>query len=90
MRATFGFIFLLVLAVFLLSNRDAATLGFWPFGYVLSLPMGAIILIVLAVGFLAGLVVHWPGRLAAQRRARRAEKRNAELEARLAAPPPLP
>ncbi len=73
--------------VFLLSNRDAVALGFWPFGFVVSLPLGAVVLVVLALGFFAGLAFHLPTRMSASRRAKRAEKRNVELEARLAAPP---
>jgi len=80
---------LLVLVVFLLSNRGLVGVGFWPFGYVIALPLGAVVLAVLVIGFLAGLIFHLPHRLGANRRARRAEKRSAELEARLA-PPPLP
>lgn len=73
--------------IFLLSNRVDITLGFWPFGYVVSLPLGAVVLAVLILGFLAGLIFHLPTRMGAMRRAKKAEKRNAELEARLAAPP---
>ncbi len=83
-----GFITLLVLLVFLLSNRGAVALGFWPFGFVLAVPLGAVVLVALVVGFLGGLVAHLPKRLGAQRRARRAEKRVAELEGRLAQPAP--
>jgi len=77
----------LVLVIFLLSNRDPVGLQFWPFGFVLALPLGAVVLAVLILGFLLGLIFHLPRRLAAGRRAKRAEKRNAELEARLAIPP---
>jgi len=73
--------------IFLLSNRDPVGLGFWPFGFVLALPLGAVVLAVLAIGFFAGLLFHLPRRLGAGRRAKRAEKRAAELEARLAAVP---
>jgi hypothetical protein len=37
------------------------------------------------IGFLAGLAAHLPKRFAAHRRASKAEKRAAELEARVAA-----
>jgi hypothetical protein len=77
-----------VLVVFLLSNRDPVGIGFWPFGFVLSVPLGAIVLVTLVFGFLAGLAVHLPKRLGAQRRARRAEKRVSELEGKLAVPNP--
>jgi uncharacterized integral membrane protein len=64
---------LLILVVFLLSNRSAAMLGFWPFGFAL------------VIGFLGGLAAHLPKRFAAHRRANKAEKRAGELEGRLAA-----
>jgi uncharacterized integral membrane protein len=76
-----------VLVVFLLSNRDPVMLNEWPFGIVLSVPLGAVVLVALVVGFLAGLLAHLPKRFGAQRRAKRAEKRVAELEGKLAAPP---
>ena len=68
-----GLVTLLVLVVFLLSNRDSVGLGFWPFGFVLAVPLGAVVLVALVVGFLGGLAAHLPKRLGAQRRARRAE-----------------
>ena len=61
-------------------------MGFWPFGFVLAAPLGAVVLVALVAGFLAGLAAHMPKRLGAQRRARRAEKRVAELEGKLAQP----
>ncbi len=88
MRALIGFLVLLVLVVFLLSNRDPVALNYWPFGIVLMVPMGAVALVALVAGFLAGLLAHLPKRFGAQRRAKRAEKRVAELEGKLAAPPP--
>jgi len=75
-----------VLVVFLLSNRGAVALGFWPFGFFLSVPLGAVVLLALVVGFLGGLAAHLPKRLGAQRRAKRAEKRVSELEGKLAQP----
>jgi uncharacterized integral membrane protein len=80
-----GLILLLVLIIFLLSNRGPALVGFWPFGFLGALPLGAVVLAALVLGFLGGLAAHLPKRLGAHRRARRAEKRAAELEARLAA-----
>jgi uncharacterized integral membrane protein len=80
---------LLVLVVFLLSNRAQAPVGLWPFGQVAAWPLGAVVLVALVLGFLAGLAFHLPHRFALNRRARRAEKRAAELEARQAPPPPV-
>ena len=75
-----------MLVIFLLSNREQTALGFWPFGYVVSLPVGAVVIVALILGFLAGLVFHLPKRIGAQRRANKAEKRIMELQGKLAAP----
>jgi hypothetical protein len=80
------------LAVFLLSNREAVALGFWPFGLLGHIALGAVILIALALGLFAGLMLHWPHRIRARRRAVLAERRAAMLQAQLdaqAAPPGL-
>ncbi|MDE8347721.1 MAG: LapA family protein [Acidocella sp.] len=85
-----GFVVILGLVIFLLSNRQAVDIGFWPFGFLVALPLGAIVLAVLAVGFLLGLLFHAPTRFAAGRRAKRAEGKVAALEARLNIPPSVP
>ncbi len=77
---------LVILVVFLLSNRSAVPLGFWPFPLVMTAPLGAVVLVVLFAGFLGGFAAALPKRYGAQRRAKRAEKRVAELEGRLAPP----
>ncbi len=76
----------MALVIFLLSNRLAVPVGFWPFNLAISLPFGAVVLAALLLGFFAGLLAHLPKRLGAARRAKRAEKRVAELEGKLAAP----
>ncbi|MDD2795603.1 LapA family protein [Acidocella sp.] len=75
--------------IFLLSNRVAALVSFWPFGQVAAWPLGALVLVALVLGFLLGLAFHLPHRFALNRRAKRAENRAAELEARNAPPPPV-
>jgi uncharacterized integral membrane protein len=79
------------LVVFMLSNRNPVEISYWPLGPLAQLPVGVVVLVVLALGFVLGLAFHLPSRLAAGRRAKRAEKRNAELEARLSVPagPPV-
>lgn len=77
---------LLVLVIFMLSNRTNVAMGFWPFGVTVTVPFGGVVLAALVIGVLAGLLAHMPKRMGAQRRAKRAEKRVAELEGRLAAP----
>ncbi len=86
----FFFLLLLVLVIFLLTNRGQVGLGFWPFPTLIFVPLGGVILLALALGFVLGILFHLPRRLGANRRAKRAETRNAELEARLAVPPPIP
>ncbi|GAB0112590.1 lipopolysaccharide assembly protein LapA domain-containing protein [Acidisoma sp. C75] len=80
-----AFILVLILIVFGLSNREIVTLGFWPTGYSLALPLSLAILIGMAIAFfLGGAVVtldHWGLR----RRARRAEAQVARLQAELTA-----
>jgi uncharacterized integral membrane protein len=68
--------------ILLLSNRDFVPVNFWPFGG-MALPLGGVLLGALGFGFLAGLIFHLPHRFRANRRAKRAEKRVAELEAQL-------
>ena len=72
--------------IFMLSNRTPVEIFYWPLGPLFQVPLGAVVLVVLAFGFLLGLGFHLPSRLAAGRRAKRAEKRNAELEARQSVP----
>jgi uncharacterized integral membrane protein len=80
-------VLVILLAVFLLSNRETVPVTYWPFGLVVGLPLGGIGLGALVLGFILGMVFHLPRRLSAGARARRAEKRVQELEARLSAPP---
>ena len=76
-----------MLVIFLLSNRGPAMLGLWPFGFLVALPLGAVVIAALVIGFVGGLAAHLPKRFGANRRAKKAEKRVAELEGRLALQP---
>jgi len=71
---------ILALADLLVANRQQVDLAFWPFAQT-SVALGGIILGALVLGFAAGFLLHLPPRLLAHRRARKAEKRVAELEA---------
>lgn len=64
--------------MFLLSNRVAVQVGFWPFGS-MSAWLGPIVVLALAVGLFIGLFLALPGYWHWRRRARAAEKRLAEL-----------
>ncbi len=75
---------LLVLVTFLLSNRETESLSLWPFGFLAALPVGAVMIAVLVFGFLGGLAAQVPKRYGARKRLKKAEKRIAELEAKLA------
>jgi uncharacterized integral membrane protein len=79
-KTILGFIVILALLVFVLSNRVPVALSLWPFGLVLSLWLGPVLVGTLVAGFLLGLLFHLPARFSAHRRARRAEKRLAELQ----------
>ncbi len=68
--------------ILLLSNRDFTPVSFWPFGG-MPLPLGGVLVGALGIGFVAGLIFHLPHRFRVSRRAKRAEKRVAELEAQL-------
>ena len=62
MKSVIGFLIILALVIFLLSNRVPVDIGFWPFGQVATLPLGAVVLAVLVLGFLLGLAFHLPHR----------------------------
>ncbi len=69
------------MVVFLLSNRDDAVVGFWPFGTLGAAPLGAVVLVAFAIGVLIGMVLLVPHRIRAHRRARTAEKQVAAMQA---------
>ncbi len=75
--------------MFLLSNRESVPVTYWPFGVVVPLPVGGIGLGALVIGFLLGMLFHLPRRISSGARARRAEKRVQELEARQSTPPAI-
>lgn len=68
--------------IFLLSNRGYEQIAFWPFGPMLAMPLGAVVLVALLLGIFLGMLLHLPHRFAVTRRAKKAEKRVAELEAK--------
>ncbi len=77
----FGALVILLLAIFLLSNREAVPVGFWPLGTLAELPLSVVTLVALVLGVLVGLLWHLPARMGATRRAKRAEKQIASLQA---------
>jgi uncharacterized integral membrane protein len=82
-------IVLIALVIFLLSNREPTIIGFWPFGTLGSAALGAVVLIAFALGMLIGMVLLIPHRMRAHRRARRAEKQVAAMQASQPVPPAI-
>jgi putative membrane protein len=80
MRLLIAAPFLIVLALFALSNRQSVSLGFWPTDFNLVAPLSLAILVVAAVAFLFGGCIVWISELGQRRRARRAEARLRRLE----------
>jgi uncharacterized integral membrane protein len=86
-----------VLAVFAISNRESATVAFWPLPARLEAPLYFVVLVALLVGFLVGELVAWINGGRARRLAREHQRRIEALERELAAtqknlatPPPSP
>jgi lipopolysaccharide assembly protein A len=84
----------LLLIIFAVSNRDAATVTLWPLPLAIDAPLYLIVLLSLLVGFLAGELVAWFNgrrwRREARFRARRIEALERELAARQTITTPSP
>lgn len=65
--------FLLLLVLFALSNTTTLKLGLWPTDYTIEWPASAVILVAMAIAFMAGALLMWVSELGQRRRARRAE-----------------
>ncbi len=96
MRLLIAAPFLLVLVLFVLSNRAPVTIGLWPTDYSWDVPLSVALLIAAGIAFLFGALLVWITELNQRRRARRAEamvrlleEQVRELKARLA-PPLMP
>jgi uncharacterized integral membrane protein len=66
--------FLLLLVLFALSNTSTLKLGLWPTDYTIEWPASAVILLAMAIAFMAGALLMWVSDLGQRRRARRAEQ----------------
>jgi len=71
-----------ILVVFAITNRGAATISLWPLPLAVDLPLFLLVLGPLAVGLFGGLLWLWTPLTLARRRARKAEERIAALEAK--------
>lgn len=65
---------LLLLVLFALSNTQAVTLGLWPTGIAIAVPLSLAVLGGMAIAFLLGGAVVWVAELGQRRRARHAEQ----------------
>jgi uncharacterized integral membrane protein len=83
LRLAIAAILLLLFAIFMLSNREQVTLGFWPTDYVWQVPLSIAILIAMGFAFLIGALIVWGSALGQRRRARRAEHAVRLLEAQV-------
>ena len=96
MRLLIAVPLLIVLVLFVLSNREPVRLGMWPSDYALELPLSLTVIGAMAIAFLAGALIVWLSELPRRRRARQAEEKVRLLEAQVAelkattARPPLP
>jgi uncharacterized integral membrane protein len=81
MRPLIAVLFLLVLVIFVLSNRQPVTIGFWPTDMRWDTPVSVALLIVAAIALVTGAFMVWISELRQRRRARHAEAKVRELEA---------
>jgi uncharacterized integral membrane protein len=81
-----------VAVIFAVSNRETASVTFWPLPVVLDAPLYLVVLLALLLGFLVGELVAWinagRARRLARERARRIEALERELAATQAQLPP--
>lgn len=69
--------------LFALNNRGELTVDFWPVGPELQMPVFVALVGALYLGFALGAVVAWFATARSRARARRAERKAAELDAEL-------
>ena len=74
-----------VLALFAGSNRESVALAWWPFSFVLELPLYLALLGAVVLGVLIGAAAAWHAGRRWRRTARRRGRRIAALERELAA-----
>jgi uncharacterized integral membrane protein len=80
MRLVIAVLFLLVLVIFVLSNTQPVTIGFWPSDARWDMPLSVAVLITAAVALVVGVVMMWISELRQRRRARHAEAMVRRLE----------
>jgi lipopolysaccharide assembly protein A len=83
MRLLIAVPLLILLVLFVLSNREPVRLGLWPTDYALQLPLSLTVVGAMAVAFVAGALIVWLTELPRRRRARRMEEQVRLLEAQV-------
>ena len=90
MRLLIAVPFLVVLVIFVLSNRSSVSIGFWPSDVRWDMPLSVALLIAAAIALLVGAALVWISELRQRPRAhhaeitvRRLEEQVQELKARL-------
>jgi len=86
LRAAVAAIVVLLIVIFALSNRQPVGVGFWPTGYVWTVPLSLAVLAVAALFFIGGALLGRSGAASARRRARRAEAALRVIEAQRPVP----
>ncbi len=81
---------LLVLVLFVVTNRAPVRLGLWPTDYTFSLPLSVLVLGAAGLAFLVGGLLVWFGTLRLRRELRRAADQIRGLEERVQALKALP
>jgi len=66
-------LFLLIVVVFTLSNRQPVSIGFWPTDVRWDVPLSLAVLVAAALALVSGAAMVWISELGQWRRARRAE-----------------
>jgi lipopolysaccharide assembly protein A len=83
MRLIIALPFLLVLVIFVLSNREPVTIGFWPMEARWDMPVSVVLLIAAAIALVVGAFMVWISELRQRRRAHHAEAEARRLKAQV-------
>jgi uncharacterized integral membrane protein len=93
MRLLIAVPFLVALVIFVLSNREPVTIGFWPTDVRWDMPLSVALLLAAVAALVVGAVMVWISELRQRRRAhhaevmvRRLEEQMRELQAQLHPP----
>lgn len=80
LRALIAFPALIFIVIFALSNQQLVTLGMWPTGISIEVPLAWAVLGISGLAFIIGALMTWGGQLRARGRARRAERQTEQLQ----------